>query len=275
MQHLTDFEPRDVPRKLEFDKVLDLLVKEALTPMAATALQALQPGVSCKEIELQLREIAEFKLTLEKNDRFPLAAFEDIQPDLKMLAIDGYTLQAGSFQNVLRILLLTKDIFRYLHAGQKKEIYPKLFDIIRPLSLDEGLIKAINAVFDDQGEIRPDASPELLRIRKEITQKMRELDSRFRQIVQEYRAKGWLADTTESFRNGRRVLAVPAEHKRKIRGIIHDESDTGRTAFIEPEPIIEINNDIFDLENEEKRLIGEQKLAALQASFNKPTPPQP
>jgi DNA mismatch repair protein MutS2 len=255
VQHLTDFEPRDVPRKLEFDKVLDLLVKEALTPMAATALQALQPGVSCKEIELQLREIAEFKLTLEKNDRFPLAAFEDIQPDLKMLAIDGYTLQAGSFQNVLRILLLTKDIFRYLHAGQKKEIYPKLFDIIRPLSLDEGLIKAINAVFDDQGEIRPDASPELLRIRKEITQKMRELDSRFRQIVQEYRAKGWLADTTESFRNGRRVLAVPAEHKRKIRGIIHDESDTGRTAFIEPEPIIEINNDIFDLENEEKREI--------------------
>ena len=255
MQHLTDFEPRDVPRKLEFDKVLDLLVKEALTPMAAATLQGLQPGRSCKEIELQLREIAEFKLTLEKNDRFPLAAFEDIQPELKMLAIDGYTLQAGSFQNILRILVLIKDIFRYLHAGQKKEIYPKLFDIIRPLSLDEGLIKAIHAVFDDQGEIRPDASPELLRIRKEITQKMRELDSRFRQIVQEYRAKGWLADTTESFRNGRRVLAVPAEHKRKIRGIIHDESDTGRTAFIEPDPIIEINNDIFDLENEEKREI--------------------
>lgn len=255
MQHLTDFEPRDVPRKLEFDKVLDLLVKEALTPMAAATLQALQPGISCKDIELQLREIAEFKLTLEKNDRFPLAAFDDIQPDLKMLAIDGYTLQAGAFQNILRILVLTKDIFRYLHAGQKKEIYPKLFDIIRPLSLDEGLIKAIHTVFNDQGEIRPDASPELLRIRKEITQKMRELDSRFRQIVQEYRGKGWLADTTESFRNGRRVLAVPAEHKRKIRGIIHDESDTGRTAFIEPEPIIEINNDIFDLENEEKREI--------------------
>jgi DNA mismatch repair protein MutS2 len=252
---LINFEPRDVLRKLEFDKVLDLLVKEALTPMAAEALQSLQPAIVFNEIDLQLRETAEFKLTLEKNDRFPIAAFEDIRPDLKMLAIDGYTLQAGSFQNILRILLLAKDVFRYLHAGQKKEIYPNLFDIIRPLSLDEGLIKAINAVFNDQGEIRPDASPELMRIRKEITHKMRELDTRFRQTVQEYRQKGWLADTTESFRNGRRVLAVPAEHKRKIRGIIHDESDTGRTAFIEPEPIIEINNDIFDLENEEKREI--------------------
>ena len=126
---------------------------------------------------------------------------------------------------------------------------------MRPLSLDEGLIKAIMAVFDEKGDIRPDASPELMRIRRETQQKIRELDTRFRQIIQEYRAKGWLSDTPESFRNHRRVLSVPAEHKRKIKGIIHDESDTGRTAFIEPEAVTEINNDLFDLEQEERREI--------------------
>lgn len=249
------FEPKDVFRKLEFDKVLDLLEKEALTPMAAELLQHTAPCTRFAEIDLSLRETREYKLALEKNDRFPLESFADIRPDLKMLEIEGYTLLAESFQGILRVLLLMRDVFKFFAGGPKKEIYPKLFDITRPLSYDEGLAKAIMAVFDEKGEIRPDASPELMRIRREMQAKVRELDGRFRQIVQEYRTKGWLSDAPESFRNGRRVLSVPSEHKRKIRGIIHDESDTGRTAFIEPEAVIEINNDLFDLEHEEKREI--------------------
>lgn len=249
------FEPKDVFRKLEFDKILDLLEKEALTPMAAEALRDIYPQTNFLAIDLALRETREFKLALEKNDRFPIESFPDIRPDLKMLDIEGYTLQAESFQGILRILFLMRDVFKFFAAGPKKDIYPKLYDITRPLSFDEGLIKSIMAVFDEKGEIRPDASPELMRIRREMQHKIRELDGRFRQIIQEYRSKGWLSDSPESFRNGRRVLSVPSEHKRKIRGIIHDESDTGRTAFIEPEAVIEINNDLFDLEHDERREI--------------------
>jgi DNA mismatch repair protein MutS2 len=249
------FEPKDVYRKLEFDKVIELLEKEALTPMGAELLHATAPSMDFKVIDRNLREVRDFKLALEKNDRFPIEVFPDVRPDLRMLEIEGYTLQAESFQGILRILLLMRGIFKYFGAGPKKEIYPKLYDVVRHLSFDEGLIKAITAVFDEKGEIRPDASPELMRIRREMQSKMRELDGRFRQIIQECRAKGWLSDSPESFRNGRRVLSVPSEHKRKIRGIIHDESDTGRTAFIEPEGVIEINNDIFDLENDERREI--------------------
>lgn len=249
------FEPKDVVRKLEFDKVVDLLEKEVLTTMAAELARAVTPSTDFAKIDLELRETRDFKLALEKNDRFPIQSFPDIRPDLRMLEIDGYTLQVESFQGVLRILFTMRDIFKYFAGGAKKEIYPKLFDIVRPLSYDEGLIKAIQAVFDDKGDIRPDASPELMKIRRETQQKLRELDGKFRQLVQEYRSKGWLSDSPETFRSGRRVLSVPAEHKRKIRGIIHDESDTGKTAFIEPEPIIEVNNDIFDLEQEERREI--------------------
>lgn len=249
------FEPKDVVRKLEFDKVLDLLSREALTGMAAEVLAELSPQTRFEQIDASLRQAREYKLALEKNDRFPLQVFADIRPDLRMLEIEGYTLQTESFQNILRILLTVRDVFKYFAGGPKKEIYPRLFDIIRPLHFDDGLIKAITAVFDEKGEIRPDASPELMRIRREMQHKVRELDGRFRQIIQEYRSKGWLSDSPESFRNGRRVLSVPSEHKRKIRGIIHDESDTGRTAYIEPEAVIEINNDLFNLEHDERREI--------------------
>ncbi|MFN0213446.1 MAG: endonuclease MutS2 [Saprospiraceae bacterium] len=260
------FEPKDVFRKLEFDKVLDLLEKEALTPMAAETLRAIVPITHYIKIEQSLRETREFKLMLENRDRFPLETFPDIQPDLKMLDIDGFTLQAEAFQGILKVLVMMRDVFKFFAGGAKKEIYPKLYDISQSWAQSEGLtssetltfeklMKAITAVFDEKGGIRPDASPELMRIRRDTQQKIRELDGRFRQIIQECRSKGWLSDSPESFRNGRRVLSVPAEHKRKIRGIIHDESDTGRTAFIEPEAVIEINNDLFDLEHDERREI--------------------
>ena len=98
-----NFEPKDVARKLEFDKILDLLEKEALTPMAAEVLRETAPMTEFTRIDLSLREIREYKLILEKNDRFPLESFPDIRTDLKMLEKEGYTLQAESFQGMSRI----------------------------------------------------------------------------------------------------------------------------------------------------------------------------
>lgn len=248
-------EPKDVFIKLEFDKILELLVKECYTPMAAEILQSLAPDTDFKTLDGKLREVRDYKLILEKTDHLPLAAFPEILEDLKFLEIDGYTLGSEAFQRFLKVLQTTRDVFRFFGNGPKKEIYPKLYDLLRGLHFDDQLSKVILTVFDEQGNIRPDASPELVSIRKQVGVKLREMDARFRQIVQESRQKGWLADMPESFRNGRRVLAVLSEHKRKLRGIIHDESDTGRTTFIEPEAVVEINNDLFDLEQEERREI--------------------
>jgi DNA mismatch repair protein MutS2 len=248
------FEPKDVFTKLEFDKVLQLLEKHCLTEITAALVRELKPVTDFHTLDLLLKETRDMKLALEKNDRFPIATFAEIRDDLKLLSIEGYTLTADSFKQIVTVLYLVRDIFKYF-SGQRKEIYPKLFDIIRALHFDENLIKAINTVFDDKGEIRPDASPELVRIRRETSNKQRELDVKFRQVVTDLRSKGLLSENPETFRNNRRVLSVPAEHKRKIKGIMHDESDTGRTCFIEPEAVVEINNDIFDLEMEERREI--------------------
>ncbi len=247
-------EPKDLYERLEFDKVLELVEQECLGELGREAVRAMAPDTRRGSIEQRLLEVKEFKLTLEKSDVFPITEYFDIAEDLRFLAVPDYVLSEESFKRIAIVLRFVRDIFWYFNAT-RREIYPTLYKIIQPIVFEDFLIKAIEKVIDDQGNIKPDASPELLRIRKAILEKQRELDKRFRNLVNEFRNKGWLTDNVESVRNGRRVLTVPSEHKRKIRGIIHDESTTGKTAYIEPDAIIEINNDIFDLETEERREI--------------------
>ena len=247
-------QPKDLYEKLEFDKVLALLVKECSGEMGQQYCQNLQPETDIKSIETKLRQVKELKLSLEKNDKFPFNAYYALDEDVKYLQIEGYVLSIDSLQRINRTLLIFKELYRFF-TPIRKEVYPHLYDIIRPVPYLDELSKEITRVIDEEGNIKSDASPELVRIRKMKQSKARELDTVYRRIIGEYRQRGWLADSTETMRNGRRVLSVPVEHKRKIRGIIHDESATGRTAFIEPEEAIEVNNDIFDLEQDEKQEI--------------------
>lgn len=246
--------PKDLFEKLEFDKVLHLLEQECMGEPGRALVRELAPSDRKSQIEVALSEAQEFVRSIEHNDHFPVRAYESVDEELEMLKVEGYVLPIKGLQNLNLILLFTRDVFRFFNA-RRRETYPTLYKVIREVSFNEDLIKAIEGVIDEEGNIRPDASPELMRIRRQLGSKQKELEQKFRVIINQYRSKGWLTDNVESFRNGRRVLSVPSEHKRSIRGIIHDESTTGKTAFIEPEGIIEINNDIFDLETDEKREI--------------------
>ncbi len=246
--------PKDLYEKLEFDKILHLLESDCSGELGQQYFANLQPEIDLRSIEKKLKEVKELKLCMEKSDKFPFNAYYDIEEDLKYLQIEGYVLSIESLQRISRILLIFRDLYKFF-AGVRKDIYPNLFAIIKETPFDENLSKEITRVIDEEGNIRSDASPELVRIRKAIQSKQRELDGVYRRIIGEYRQKGWLTDNAETLRNGRRVLSVPVEHKRKIRGIIHDESTTGRTAFIEPEGAIEVNNDVFDFQQDEKQEI--------------------
>lgn len=247
-------EPKDLLEKLEFDKIIQLVENECVGELGRARAQRLFPEADKISIETKLEETAEMKSGLQINDRLPVSAYEDLGEDLRMLGIEGYVLPIEGLQRINLTLRIFHEIFKYFTPARQIN-YPALFKHIRPLQYDEQLAKAIDKVIDEKGEIRPDASPELAKIRKAVQNKQKELDKVFRNLIQDYRSRGWLSDNVESIRNGRRVLSVPSEHKRKIRGIIHDESATGQTAFIEPELVIEINNDIFDLETEERREI--------------------
>lgn len=247
-------EPGDIYDKLEFDKIIDLLEGSCYGERGRVAVQELKPSTDLEQIDRWLAEVDEFKRTLERRDNFPIGAYQEIAEELRMLEIEGFVLPEEGLQKLNVLLLFIRDIYRFFTV-ERQEAYLALYDIIRPVEFNEELLQAIEQVIDEDGNIRPDASPELQKIRRHIQSKYREMDRQFKLIIDNYRKKGWLTDNVESFRNARRVLSVPSEHKRKIRGIIHDESSTGRTAFIEPEGVIDINNDLFDLQQEEKREI--------------------
>ncbi len=249
-----ELEPKDIYEKLEFDKVLQLLENACLGALARAEVQGTVLQQEAPTIERLLDEVAEFKQSLESTASFPLQVYHDLAEDLRLLEVIDSVLSEEALQKIAVVLRSIQAIFRFFSA-ERKELYPHLYDIVREVDFDPTLLQAINQVLDEEGAIRPDASSELQRISRSIRSKEVELDKQFRRLIGEYRKKGWLSDSVESFRNGRRVLSVPSEHKRKIRGIIHDESTTGKTDFIAQEEYIKINNDLFDLEVEQRREI--------------------
>ncbi len=246
--------PKDILEKLEFTKIRDLLERECYGELGRRQVAALVPLTDRALIERKLDEVLEYRLGLDEKDSPELGPYEDVADELRMLDIEGYVLPEEGLRQINRLLVYTRRIFQFF-GGSRRQTYPTLYSIIRELEFNPELSKEIERVIDEEGNIRPDASPELSAIRRMTGSKVRELERTFKSVIEKFRKNGWLADTVESIRNGRRVLAVPSEHKRKIRGIIHDESATGKTAFIEPDAVISINNDIFDLEQEEKREI--------------------
>lgn len=246
--------PRDAYEKLEFDKILLLLEEKCGGELGKSIVRDMEPSEKVREINRWLDETMEFKQGTDDRNMVTIGAYDDVSEELRMLRIEGYVLSESGLAKLNILLLQAKGIFKFFTEG-KQTLYPSLYELIRKVTYQPELSQAIEQVIDAEGVIRSNASDELSRIRRLIGSKQREVEKTFRQVIEKYRRAGYLADTVESMRNGRRVLTVPSEHKRKIRGIIHDESATGKTAYIEPDAVIGINNDIFDFQQEEKREI--------------------
>jgi DNA mismatch repair protein MutS2 len=144
---------------------------------------------------------------------------------------------------------------QYFEIEERQSLYPLLFQFICATEDSQFLLNTIEEYLNDEGNIKDDATPELVNIRRDQQKTLKKINQSFDSILRQYKGKNVLIDSAESFKNGRRVLSVRSEHKRQIRGIIHDESSTGQTAYIEPEEIILLNNDLFDLESYEKKEI--------------------
>lgn len=248
--------PKDLYQTLEFDKLLELTETYCYGQLGKDYFRTLQPSTDASQIERWLLEVFEYSQTAENNHNFPISTYESIGADLKMLTIEGYVLSVDSLKAVAKTLLVCYDIYGFFAKRKSaKNLYPNLYNIIRIADFDQELLTEIQRVIDEDGNIRPTASPELMRIARMQGSKRQELDKKFRQVIVHYQSKGFLKDNIESFRNGRRVLSVPAERKRQVRGIIHDESASGKTVFIEPEGVIDLNNEMFDLERDYQREI--------------------
>ena len=247
--------PKDIFEVLEFNKLIHLTAQYCKGDPGRDLVQQVKFLTDFQSIETLLKETLEFKNSIESGEPFPSQHYTDISVFLKYLKIDDYFLELEQIAALKQVLELMRLLDNFARSSRQSKLYPLLSGRITSVDYDPYYLGKINQVLDEQGLVKNNASEQLVKIRKSITGKKNELERAFDQLVGVYKNKGYLSESLESYRNGRRVLSVPAEHKRQIPGIIHDESDTGKTVFIEPEPLILINNDLFELEHEEIREI--------------------
>ncbi|MEP7265170.1 MAG: endonuclease MutS2 [Bacteroidota bacterium] len=237
----------------EFDKI-KLLVEEACAGNGGMErAKKMMPAHNFDEMLLWLNQTDEFRRIISNGEPLRMEQYPDVAVDMKLLGIRNSVLQAPQFLQLLKICRLMKTIHLFFKEHAAK--YPSLSILIKDVVFEDVIAISISAVIEDNGELRTSASPGLASIRKQIGRKRMEADQIYQSVMMRYRKNGWLTDSEESWRNGRRVISIFNEHKRSAKGVIHDISSTGKTCFIEPDEAFGINNLLVELMEDEKQEI--------------------
>jgi DNA mismatch repair protein MutS2 len=246
--------PQQAFEHLEFDKIKEWLGQYCRTEKAKNLAQRLQPSIQFTEIELYTNQSLECKNLLDTGFSIPNNFATPLAKELKLLGIAGANLPADVILQFKKLALNTEAIFRWFNA-ERRQAFPHLTKIIQNTYYEKAIAILISEVLEDNGAIKDDASPDLKKIRQNLYRKRNEQRRLFMRILSQLQKKGYLADIEESFMNGRRVIAIQSEQKRQIKGILHGESESRKTTFLEPEETIEINNEVYTLEYEESKEI--------------------
>lgn len=258
--------PESADVQLEFTKVKALLTEHCKSEYAKTKAENLRIHTKKDFIELELQQSNEYKLLVLQSQYFPNDYTLNISRDIKLLGIPGATLGGEQFIQVRKLAESIEKIFRWFD-NERRTAYPALSQVIKDTYYEKVILELIDEVVDETGNVKDTASEDLQKIRMSLYRKRNELRRMFEKVVAKLNKAGYTADIDESFSNGRRVVAVFSEHKRQVKGILHGESDSRKTAFIEPEETIQLNNDVFALENDERKEV-QRILRALTASLS-------
>ena len=244
--------PESAYIQLEFDKVKTLLAEHCRSEYAIEKANLLRIHTQIEFIETELRQSYEYKQLLQNKIYFPNDPVFNLSKELKLLSIPGAVLAGDELIEIRKLAELMKNIFRWFDV-ERRNAYHGLVRIIDGTYYEKVIVEMIDDIIDESGQVKDNASDELQSIRMNLYRKRNELRKVFDRIISNLNKQGYLADIEESFLNGRRVVAVFAEQKRTVKGILHGESESRRTTFIEPEETIELNNDIYSLESDEKK----------------------
>ncbi|MFN8142892.1 MAG: hypothetical protein U0073_00595 [Bacteroidia bacterium] len=201
-------------------------------------------------LTIVLKQVDEYKQTLNQQGYFPDLSFEDFEEEAHLLMIAGSMLLEVQFSRIRSASVTVNAIIKFLE--DRKNSYPNLLLLTGQVYITQEIIQAIDTIIDAHAQVKSNASPLLQEIRTQLSSKRREADKRFRTFIQDLKKKGWLRDNEENFYNNRRVLAMPSEYKREVKGIVHGKSESGKTTFVEPEALVELNNEIAELEQDER-----------------------
>ena len=255
--------PKTFESKIGFDEIRTLLKERCLSTLGKEMVDAIQPSGESDVINEWLTQVREFRRLQEEADDFPMHYFFDVRQAVARLRLEGTHLDEGELFDLRRSLDTINQIVNYLNRsdddndGEERTYpYPALHRLTKDVMTFPQLVQRIDTILDKFGKIKDSASPQLADIRMELSRTEGSISRTLNGILRAAQSEGLVEkDVTPAIRDGRLVIPVSQGLKRKIRGIVHDESASGKTVFIEPAEVVEANNRIRELEADERREI--------------------
>lgn len=249
--------PENFELKIGFDQIRLLLKKHCAGNLGGEKVDEMAFLTDYDAVVEQLDRGAEFSRILQGEQHFPEVAYLDVRPSLSRLRIEGTWLDEAELFDLKRSLeSMLRVVQFFMSDDPDQNPYPRLSELARHTAVYPDVVKNIDRILSKFGKILDSASPNLAEIRKELFRTSSGLSKRMAAILRQAQQDGLVEkDATPGIREGRLVIPISPMYKRKLRGIVHDESASGKTVFIEPEELVEANNRIRELENEERREI--------------------
>lgn len=247
--------PKNFEDKIGFDKIRQQLAEWCSGPLGRAFVERMRFSERYEVVYKLQSQTEEFRKLLALGEAFPEANFLDVSQSLQKAVIEGAFLTEEEFSDLRLSLGTLHKCLEIINKKDDKEI-PHLKELSDGLVIDKLLLSEIERVIDERGKVRDNASPELRDIRSSILREQASVRKKIEQILRSLKAEGIASDEAQlTVREGRIVIPLPVEYKRRIKGFVHDTSASGQTVFIEPAEVLEINNEIRELMAEERREI--------------------
>ena len=247
--------PDRFEEKVGFPRIRELIRAHCLFEPGRERVDDLRMLTDHERLTVELDRVEEFRQMQLRDVEFPVTQFYDIRPALKKAAIEGTHLEVEEVFAIGKSMESVRAILKFFTSDEAEE-YPRLRDLSSAVKVFPYITDRVANLLNRHGKIRDNASPELQQIRRSVTTKQSEVNKQLQRIMKKVQSQGWSdEDASATFRSGRPVIPVAATHKRKVGGMIHDESASGKTVFIEPPEVVELTNEIRELEYAERREI--------------------
>ena len=247
--------PQNFEEKIGFDKIRGLICDRCLSTLGSERVAGMQFQTSFDTIDRLLHETEEFTHILQTEDNFPADYFFDIRSSLQRIRIEGTFLDETELFNLWRSLETIRHIVGFF-INEEESPYPHLQALAGNVVVFPQLLSRIDQIIDKFGHVKDNASTELSQIRRELNRTLSSISRSLNMILRNAQSEGIVdKEVSPTLREGRLVIPVIPAYKRRIKGIVHDESASGKTVYIEPAEVVEANNRIRELEGEERREI--------------------
>lgn len=248
--------PSNFENKIQFSEIRSLLKGYCLCQLGKDKVDEMAFSGDVAVINTMLRQTREFRRLQEESDDFPLQFFFDMRESVKRIRLEGTHLEENEIFDLRRSLETIAAIVRFLDRGSDDGVYdyPTLHELTEGVLTFPEILRRIDQILDKYGKVKDSASPALADIRMQLHKAEGSVSRTLYNILRAAQSEGLVdKDVTPTVRDGRLVVPIAPGLKRKIKGIVHDESSTGKTVFVEPTEVVEANNRIRELEAEERR----------------------